>query len=226
MGEGTIWWSTVSRYIASAPRPSASDTEHLLPGMELLHDDKCGPQCSAVQPELVARRALVRQAPRRDMQPAVSLSRLNATCMGMESVRECRQRGPRFPLQIRSRDEYLHGPTEEDQDELASFARHQDSSIASLLLSIGSWGRPFLGGRQWMNASPRSHRPESEFPGRKYPISLLFPTSNRVRHSGCCMAPLLLFSLGRRHRDVPYHPHACCSVPSMPRLFFSRHGLA
>lgn len=27
---------SISRYIASAPRPSASDADHMLPGMELL----------------------------------------------------------------------------------------------------------------------------------------------------------------------------------------------
>lgn len=50
-------------------------------------------------------------------------------------VRARGRRGPVFiSLQIRSRDEYLRGPTEEDQDERGITQPSSGSSIASLLL--------------------------------------------------------------------------------------------
>lgn len=134
------------------------------------------------------------------MQPAVSVSRLNAACMGMESVRVSAGSGARvsFPLQIRSRDEYLHGPTEEDQDEASCIIRPSSgSSIASLVLSIDGQRAAVFWGQAVDEREPKVTSSRVRVSRPK--VSHLFafsPTSNRVRHSGCCMAPLLLFLLG------------------------------
>lgn len=85
-----------------------------------------------------------------------------------------------------------------------------------------SGGRPLAGwGRQWMNAKlPRSHRPESEFISRKYPISLLLHRIESVIRD-VAWRPLFLPFLGTttHQHTVMYipnqanpHAFACCSA--------------
>lgn len=191
-----------------------------------------------------AGRALMRQAARRDMQPAVSVSCLNAALHGdIDMEREsrsesCTQAGG--PCSFLSADQISRRAstrphTEEDRDEstkAASLDRHQDPSIASLVSLIDgqSGGRP--GGRQWMNASSRVT--SSRVRVYKPKVSHLF--------AFFAFAPLRIESVIRdvawrrssfpwdectaTHRHCVYHPHACChAAQQRPGILF-RCGVA
>lgn len=193
------------------------------------HDDKSGLRWfSAVQPGAVAGRALMRQAARRDMQPAVSVSCLNAACMrwGRESarvgVRVCRGSGARVssadqisrPVSIVSTVRYT-APPRRIRTNSTIIQPSSGSSIAPLaivLLTGAARGQAVDEREPWVTSSRvRVYKPK---------VSHLFAFApNRVRHSGCCMAPLFFFKpkipLGRRTVMylVPlYHPHARCSA--------------
>ena len=214
-------------------RPSAECKpipNHLLPGVKLSHDEQERVLHSAVQPDKPDRPYAGRgidETGSTERHAACGFSLALERCV--HGDRECVQAaGPAFPLQIRSRDEYLHRPTEEDEEE-GSFDRHQDHSIiASLVSWAGSW-QALSGGRQWMNPQctcSTSSRVRVSKPKVSIPSSLLlFPTSNRVRHPGCCMAPfssLWVVPLGQGNRNVSHHPHACCSVPRPAQAFLFR----
>lgn len=97
-------------------------------------------------------------------------------------------------------------------------------SIASLVSLIDgqSGGRP--GGRQWMNASSKvtSSRVRVYKPKVSHLFAFFAFAPNRVRHSGCCMAPLFL-PLGRMHGDAPSlcvpPPRMLLRRPATPRHF-------
>lgn len=231
---GTIWKQSGSQQQVGISRPPLGRVRPIpttcLPGLGLglLHDDRSGLNALLVQPEPSPGEAMMRQAARRDMQPAVSVSCLNAAaCIGMDDERVTARVRVRVIaqavaarvlsplLQIRSRGEYLRGPTdeglEEDQDETGIIRPSSGSSIASLLSLMGpSGGRPLAGwGRQWMNAKlPRSHRPESEFTSRKYPISLLLHRIESVTRD-VAWRPLFLPFLG-----TTTHQHTVMYIPN------------
>lgn len=136
-------------------------------------------------------------------------------------VRVCsRGSGPVFPLQIRSRDQSVSAvrciaPPRRIRTKSAIIDPSSGSSIAPpaiVLLTGAGCGQAVDEREPWVTSSRvRVYKPK---------VSHLFAFApNRVRHSGCCMAPLFFFKpkipLGRRTVMylVPlYHPHACCSA--------------
>lgn len=93
-GMGTIWKQSGSQQQVGISRPPLGRVRPIpttcLPGLGLglLHDDRSGLNALPVQPGPSPRRAMMRQAARRDMQPAVSVSCLNAAaCIGMDDER-------------------------------------------------------------------------------------------------------------------------------------------
>lgn len=148
-GMGTIWKQSGSQQQVGISRPPLGRVRPIpttcLPGLGLglLHDDRSGLNALPVQPEPSPRRAMMRQAARRDMQPAVSVSCLNAAaCIGMDDERVTARvrviaqavaaRVLSLLLQIRSRGEYSTRPHRRGsgggsgRTRQASFARHQD----------------------------------------------------------------------------------------------------
>lgn len=119
---------------------------------------------------------------------------------------------PVFPLQIRSRDNQftmVHGSTEEEEGRRI-IRPSSGSSIASLLLSMGrlhARGQAVDERELWVTSSRvRVSKPK---------VSHLFAfAQDRVRHSGCCMAPFLF--LGTMHRHAPYF--YACTTPTLASL--------
>lgn len=185
---------------------------------------------SAVQPGPVAGRALMRQGTTK-RHAACGFSIMLERCMHAMGDRGCacacacvqRQRGPCFlcrsdlatSLYLR----YGTWPHRGGSGRVHSSTIIHPSSgssiapLAIVLLTGAGCGQAVDEREPWVTSSRvRVYKPK---------VSHLFAFApNRVRHSGCCMAPLFFFKpnipLGRRTVMylVPlYHPHACCSAP-------------
>lgn len=243
---GTIWKQSGSQQQVGISRPPLGRVRPIpttcLPGLGLglLHDDRSGLNALPVQPGPSPRRAMMRQAARRDMQPAVSVSCLNAAaCIGMDDERVTARVRVRVIaqavaarvlsplLQIRSRGEYLRGPTDEEVEEDQAGRDKHHSPVIRIIYSIvvianGAIWRPSLG-RLGQAVDEREAPKVTSSRVRVYKpkVSHLFAFApNRVRHSGCCMAPA--FPSLPWDDDAPTHsdvhtqpskpPRFCCSA--------------
>lgn len=158
---------------------------------------------------------MMRQAARRDMQPAVSVSCLNAAaCIGMNdervtvTVRVIAQAVPArvlLLLQIRSRGEYLRRPHRGEGGRGSGRDKHH-SPVIRIIYSIvvianGAIWRPSLVaglGRQWMNAKLQGHIVPSQSLQAESIPSLCFCTESSPSFGMLHGARFSFPSLGRR----------------------------